>query len=70
MLKPSIVPFNKSKVHVCVCLLSTALSGDAKAQPYALQQAKALAMTALDVLAQAELAKKIRRQFQEDVSNI
>lgn len=40
-------------------------SGDDKAQFYTLRTAKALAMTALDVLMRPELLQKVKQEFSE-----
>ena len=42
-------------------------AGAAKAQPYTLAQAKALAMTAIDMYCHPELVTKMKQQFKEDI---
>ena len=44
------------------------ISGDSKAQPYTLAVAKALAMTAIDVLTQPETLRSIKEEFNKSVS--
>lgn len=46
----------------------TEVSGDAKAQPYTLAVAKALAMTAIDVFTQPETLRSIKDEFNNSVS--
>ncbi|XP_013403765.1 peptidase M20 domain-containing protein 2 [Lingula anatina] len=65
---PSIHPFfnigtdvsNHSRVF-------TEVAGSPGAQPYTLRAAKALAMTALDVLSQPQLINRIKEDFQKDL---
>ncbi|KAI8520914.1 hypothetical protein Bbelb_006680 [Branchiostoma belcheri] len=47
----------------------TLQAGTLEAQPYALNQAKALAMTAIDVICQPQLMDTIRAEFQQDLAN-
>ena len=49
----------------CSCLHSPLLLGSNLAQSYTLKQAKALAMTALDIMCQPELVKKMKNELQE-----
>eukprot|EP00058_Branchiostoma_floridae_P002591 XP_002588079.1 hypothetical protein BRAFLDRAFT_83080 [Branchiostoma floridae] len=44
-------------------------AGKREAQPYALNQAKALAMTAIDVICQSQLMDTIREEFKQDLAN-
>eukprot|EP00058_Branchiostoma_floridae_P014398 XP_002599886.1 hypothetical protein BRAFLDRAFT_58112 [Branchiostoma floridae] len=44
-------------------------AGTREAQPYALNQAKALAMTAIDVICQSQLMDTIREEFKQDLAN-
>ncbi|CAH1800017.1 unnamed protein product [Owenia fusiformis] len=46
----------------------TAAAGDAKAQPYTLDQGKALAMTALDVFLTPGVLEQARKDFQKDTA--
>ena len=50
-----------------LCPFPLFVSGDPKAQPYTIQQAKALAMTAIDVLCNPELVDKMKVEFEEDL---
>ena len=49
----------------CSCLHSPLFLGSNLAQSYTLKQAKALAMTALDIMCQPELVKKMKNELQE-----
>ena len=42
-------------------------AGDSKAQPYTIAQAKALAMTAIDVMCDAQLLQTIKDNFKQDL---
>ncbi|XP_078618513.1 xaa-Arg dipeptidase-like [Branchiostoma floridae x Branchiostoma japonicum] len=44
-------------------------AGTREAQPYTLNQAKALAMTAIDVICQSQLMDTIREEFKQDLAN-
>ncbi|CAH1225226.1 PM20D2 [Branchiostoma lanceolatum] len=44
-------------------------AGTLEAQPYALNQARALAMTAVDVICQSQLMDTIREEFKQDLAN-
>lgn len=41
------------------------ISGSSKAQPYAIYQAKAMAMTGVDLLLDKQLMEKVKEDFQQ-----
>ena len=43
------------------------IKGDPVAQPYTLKQAKAMAMTALDIMTNPDLAARMKEDFSKDL---
>ncbi|XP_078698235.1 peptidase M20 domain-containing protein 2-like isoform X2 [Branchiostoma floridae x Branchiostoma belcheri] len=67
---PSIHPeFSIGDTAATHSALFTKVAGAREAQPYTLTQAKVLAMTAIDVICQPELFKKMKDDFKHDVAN-
>ena len=53
------------KTHLHHLLLI--IKGDPVAQPYTLKQAKAMAMTALDIMTNPDLADRMKEDFNKDL---
>ena len=70
-----VIPSLHPKFHVGAYVSNhskemTVVSGSDAAQPYTLAVAKALALTALDVLRDKQLLQQIKKDFEDDMSKL